>query len=692
MNNYTSDKIKSVAIVSHQNAGKTTVAEAMLYQAGAIKRFGSVDNGTSQVDYYPLEVDKKITISSKIMPLEWLGNKVNIIDTPGYPDFFGEVPAAMHVCEGAVIVIDATVGAQVNTDKVWKYADKYDLPKIIFLNKMDKEHADFKKSVESIEKLSNKVAAMQIPIGEGPAFKGIIDLMLNKAYISNGQELVEGPIPDEYKEAVETAKLELLEKVVETDAELMEKYFAEEEITDEELRKALHIATMNKQIIPLLCGSALNNLGTKHLLDKIVRYIPSASELPSIKCMDKKAGKEIELKRSSDGPFLGFVFKTTIEGHIGEIVYMKVYSGTAERGMDFYNSRSDAKERVGQIVAFQGKTKIEMNSIVAGDIGALVKLKETTTCDTVCDTQNNYVLPPIDFPIPVYSLAVKPIAKKDQEKLSQGLNTFTLEDPTIKVNIVKEFGETVILGMGEMQIDVVLKKLKSKFNVDVETSKPKIAYRETIKKATKAEGKYKKQSGGRGQYGHCFIEVSPRDDLEITFENAIFGGAIPSKYIPAVEKGIRNTLEKGIIAGFKAVGINIKLYDGSYHDVDSSDLAFQIAGSFGIKKAFETCAPTLFEPILEVNITVTENYVGDVVGDLNSRRGKILGMEPHTAFTIVKAHVPESEMFKYATDLRALTQGTGDFVQKFSHYDPAPHEVVAELINQHKKQVEEGTN
>lgn len=692
MNNYTSDKIKSVAIVSHQNAGKTTVAEAILYQAGAIKRFGLVDNGSSQVDYYPLEVEKKITISSKIMPLEWQGNKINVIDTPGYPDFFGEVPAAMSVCEGVIIVIDATAGVQVNTDKVWKYADKYDLPRIIFLNKMDKEHANFKNSIDSIDKLSSKVAVMQIPIGEGENFKGVIDLITNKAYILDKDNLKEGSIPDDYKDAVESAKLELIEKVVETDAELMEKYFAEEPISDDELRDALHKATMNKELIPLLCGSALKLLGTKHLLDKICRYIPAASEFPPVKCIDKKANKEIELKRTSDGKFLGFVFKTTIEDHIGEIVYMKVYSGTAERGMDFYNTTSDTKERVGQLVAFQGKTKVEMNSVVAGDIGALVKLKSTSTCDTVCDIQSQLELPPIDFPIPVYSIAVSPLTKKDQEKLGQGLHSFTLEDPTIKVESVKEFGETVIYGLGEMQIDVVLKKLKAKYNVDVETSKPKIAYRETIKKPTKAEAKYKKQSGGRGQYGHCIIEIAPRDDLEITFENAIFGGAIPSKYIPAVEKGIRDTLEKGIIAGYKAVGINIKLLDGTYHDVDSSDLAFQIAGSFAIKKAFETCAPTLFEPILEVEITVTENYVGDVVGDLNSRRGKILGMDPHTSFTVVKAQVPESEMFKYATDLRAITQGTGDFIQKFSHYDPAPHDTVAELINLHKKQKEEGSN
>lgn len=695
MNTYTSDKIKTVAIISHQNAGKTTLVETMLFTAGAINRLGSVDNGSSQVDYQTLEIEKKITISSKVMPLEWKGVKVNLIDTPGYPDFIGEVPAALYASEGAIIVIDSVSGVQVNTDKVWRYSDKYNLPKIIFLNKMDKEHSSFDKSIESIKRLSSKVAALQIPMGEGLSFKGIIDLITNKAYIPvNG---VKGPtkeieIPDEYKERYQKSKVELLEKIVETDEKLMEKYFAEQPISEEEITNAIYKATMSNQFIPLLCGSALNNIGIDLLLNKIVDYIPAPVALDEIKVKEtSSSAKELMRKRTNQEKLTGFVFKTTIEEHIGELVYIKVYSGTIERGMDFYNPRSKLKERVGQIVIFQGKNKIEMNNIIAGDIGALVKLKDTVTCDTICDINSSVVLPKIEFPEPVISLALTPKTKKDQEKMSQGLQSFELEDPTFRVSIVKEFGETVISGMGETHLDVILKKLKSKYDVDVETAQPKIAFRETIKKQSKAEGKYKRQSGGRGQYGHCFIEIKPRtQDLEVTFENAIFGGAIPAKYIPAIEKGIRNTIAKGIIAGYPAVGIDIKLYDGTYHEVDSSDMAFQIAGSFAIKKAFETAASTILEPILEIEIKVGETYVGDVVGDLNSRRGKILGMEPQGGFTVIRANVPEAEMYKYATTLRSLTQGTGDFTQKFSHYEVAPHETVSKLVEAYKKQMEDG--
>ncbi|HOK41369.1 MAG TPA: elongation factor G [bacterium] len=694
MKNYSSDKIKNVAMISHQNAGKTTIVETMLFNIGAISRVGSVDNGTSQVDYYPLEIEKKFTITSKVIPIEWKENKINVIDTPGYPDFIGEVPAALSVCEGAIIVIDATTGVQVNTDKVWRYSDKYNLPKIIFINKMDKEYASFEKSIDTLKKLSTKVVALQIPIGEGPKFSGIIDILNEKAYLAgndNKGPTKEGQIPDEYKEKLKKAKVELIEKIVETDEILMEKYFAEAELTKEELIEAIYKATKSGQIIPVLCGSALNNVGINILLDKIIDYIPSSSDLKEIKLTDLNTKSETTRKRSIDEKFTGFVFKTTIEEHIGEIVFVKVYSGIAERGMDFYNPRSQIKERIGQIVIFQGKNKIEMNNIVAGDIGALVKLKDTTTCDTICNIGSAVSVPPIEFPEPVISLAVIPKTKKDQEKMSQGLTAFMLEDPTFKVSIIKEFGETIISGMGEMHLEIMLKKLKSKYDVEVETAQPKIAYRETIRKTSKGEGKYKKQSGGRGQYGHCFIEIKPRtEDLEVTFENAIFGGAIPAKYVPAVEKGIRNTLAKGIIAGYPAVGIDIKLYDGTYHEVDSSDMAFQIAGSFAIKKAFETAGATILEPILEIEVKVADNYVGDVVGDLNSRRGKILGMEPQGAFTVIKAQVPESEMYKYATSLRSLTQGTGDFTQKFSHYEIAPQETIIKLTEEYKKHVEEG--
>jgi len=683
---HTVETMRNLVLLGHGGSGKTTLAEAMLYSAKAIERFGKVDDGNSTMDYDPEEIKRKISISTSIAPLEYKEDKVNIIDTPGFFDFVGEVKGAVRAADVACIVVCAVSGVEVGTDKAWGYADEQNLPRVFFINKMDRENANFDKVLTDLrDKYGKNVIPIRIPVGAAETFQGVIDILEHKMYLLEGGKMVEKPIPAEYEEKVAEYHQMLTEAVVETDDELLTKYLEGETIGREELMAGARKAITNEQVIPVLVGSSLKLIGIISLLDAVVDYIPSPVDRGAIVGVD--GTKRLP---SEDEPFSALVFKTMADPFVGKLTLFRVFSGVVKSDSQVYNSSREAMERIGQLFLIKGKTQEPVDQLCAGDLGAVAKLQYTFTGDTLCDKDKVIVYPPIQFPDAKLSLAVEPKAKGDEEKISAGLSRLVEEDPTFKVEKNSITHELVASGMGDLHIEVITSKLQKKFGVSVNLKEPKISYKETIKGTVKAEGKHKKQSGGRGQYGHVWIEMSPLPaGGGFEFVDNIFGGAVPKNYIPAVEKGIRETMERGVLAGYPVVDVRVSLFDGSYHSVDSSEMAFKIAASMAFKKGFMEAKPILLEPIMRLEVTVPEEYMGDIIGDLNKKRGKILGMEPDGKNQIVKALVPQAELAKYAIDLRSMTQGRADFEMAFDHYEEVPSHLAEHIIAEAKKHMVE---
>ncbi|WP_094550676.1 elongation factor G [Petroclostridium xylanilyticum] len=691
MKQYPISKIRNVCLMSHGGAGKTSLAEAILYNTGVLDRFGKVADGTTTTDYDPEEIKRKISISTAMAPCEWKGNKLNIIDTPGYFDFVGEVMEGVRVADAAVIVVSGKSGVAVGTEKAWKYASDRKIPRIVFVNKMDEDNANFYAVLDQLrEKFGKAIAPFQVPIKEGEHFVGFVNVVDMQARKFDGQKVVDIPIPAGMEDRVEPVRQMILESVAESSEELMEKYFVGEEFTVEEIHHALRVGVEEGSIVPVLCGSALTNTGVQVLMDAIVEYFPAPDEMGNI--IGTKPGSDDTAERKPDGkePLSALVFKTIADPYVGKLSLFRVFSGTLTADSTVYNPNTDTNERIGHLYVLRGKKQIEVDKITAGDIGAVTKLVNTNTGDTLCDPFNPIVLEGIDFPESVISLAIAPKAKGDEEKISAGLHRLTEEDPTLKIELNTETHQMLISGLGEQHLDIVVSKLKSKFGVSVDLSIPKVPYRETIRKKVKVEGKHKKQSGGHGQYGHVWIEFEPGETEDLIFEEKIFGGAVPKNYFPAVEKGLRESMLHGVLAGYPVVNLKATLVDGSYHPVDSSEMAFKVAASLAYKKGLEQASPVLLEPIAHVEVIVPDDYMGDVIGDLNKRRGRILGMNPQAGgMQQVVAEVPIAEMFKYATDLRSMTQGRGSFTSKFERYEEAPPNVAQKVIEEAKNNNEE---
>ncbi len=676
MGKYKTEDLRNICIVGSGSTGKTQLAEAILFSARAIDRLGKVDSGNTVCDYNADEIERKISINSSIAFCEWKNKKINVIDTPGYADFVGEMIGALSVVETSIVNVCASSGVEMGTEKKWEYVRKEGKPSVIFVNRMDKENADFDKVEASLkEKLTPNVAPISIPIGSGDKFSGVINLITNKAVVG-GKEV---EIPGETAAKAKEYREKLIEVIASSEDTLIEKYLEGQELSPQETKSALKKGIVEHKIVPVLCGSGLQNVGIDQLLDFVVEYAPSPVE---------KGG---EVKIDTGGPFSALVFKTFSEPHLGTINYLKIYSGKALAGLNVVNNTKNSSERIGQIAFVRGKTRIDAKEGETGDIVALVKLKDTGTNDVLCEPKKRISIPKINFPEPVVNMAVYPKSKGEEEKIATALSTAMRGDPTLKFGMNKETKEMILSGMGSLQLEIMSRRVKARYGVEVELRTPRIAYKETIRAGADVQGKYKRQSGGRGQYGDCWIKTEPLERGKgFEFVNKIFGGAIPSQYIPAVEKGIKQSMEKGVIAGYPVVDVKVTLYDGSFHEVDSSNLAFEIAGSMALRKGVEQAQPLVLEPIMEVEAIVPEEFMGSVMGDLNSRRGRVLGMEREGKKQVIKALVPQGEVFNYATDLRSLTRGSGEHKMKFSHYEEAPPNVTQPLIEAYQKAKEEG--
>ncbi|MDI3529368.1 MAG: elongation factor [Thermoanaerobacter sp.] len=673
MKDYKTNQIRNVGLVSHGGAGKTTLTEAFLFNTKVIDRMGRVENGTTVSDYDPEEIVRQISISTSVIPVEWGGCKINILDMPGYFDFFGEVVSGLRVVDSVIIPVCAASGVEVGTEKVFGLAQKNTLPIIFFINKMDRENADYFKTLNQLrEKFSNKVIPLTFPIGSEQSFKGYVDVLTQKAYVYDEKGVKETEVPADLMDKVLSAKEELIENIAENDETLMEKYFGGEEFTQEEMKEGIKNSIRIGELMPVLCGSSLKNIGADKLLDAIVEFLPSPLDIEREKV-------------SENGPVAAFVFKTIADPYVGRLSIFKVVSGALTSDSMLLNSNKQMQEKISQLYILRGKKQMPVSKLVAGDIGAVAKLQYTMTGDTLCDPSKLVTLAPIDFPQPTLSLAIEPKSKGDEEKISNGLQRLQEEDPTFKVEKNLETGQMIVYGMGEQHIEVISKKLMNKFGVECTLTDPIVPYRETIKGKVKVEGKHKKQTGGHGQYGHVWIEFEPNPNSEFEFEDKIFGGAVPKQYIPAVEKGLRESMKEGVLARYPVVNIKATLVDGSYHPVDSSEMAFKIAASLAFKKGMEQANPVLLEPIMRVEVVVPEEYMGDIIGDLNKRRGRILGMESKDNLEVITAEVPLAEMNRYATDLRSLTQARGDFKMTFARYEEAPPNVAQKIIEERKK-------
>lgn len=687
MKDYAVEKLRNVCLMSHGGAGKTTLAEAMLFNTGVLDRFGKVADGTTTTDYDPEEIKRKISISAAIAPCEWKDCKINVIDTPGYFDFVGEVKQGIRVAEGSLILISAKSGVAVGTEKAWAYSKEQGISKMFFINKMDDENADFNKVLNQLTDTFGKgVIAFQLPIIENEKFTGFIDVINMTAKKFDKDKLADIPVPSSMSSKIAEIRDALNEAIAETDEQLMEKFFGGEEFTHEEIVKGIMLGVTDGSIAPVFCGSAMNNLGVQFVMDAILEYLPAPNFKKTVKA--KKAGTDtdVELRTAPDEALSALVFKTIADPFVGKISMIRVYSGTLKSDSTVYNSNKEKAEKTAQIFMLRGKKQLPVDKLIAGDIGAVAKLQYTNTNDTLCDQAKAVELNKIVFPEPSLSLAVEPKAKGDEEKIGVGLNRLQDEDPTFKVELNTETHQTIISGVGEQHLDVIVSKLKAKFGVSVNLVDPRVPYRETIKKKVKIEGKHKKQSGGHGQYGHVWIEFEPGQTQDLTFEEKIFGGSVPKQYHPAVEKGLREAIVKGVLAGYPVVNLKATLVDGSYHDVDSSEMAFKIAARLAYKKGLPVASPVLLEPINKVEVYVPDHYMGDIIGDLNKRRGRILGMNPQEGgLQQVVADVPASEMFKYSNDLRSMTQGRGWFHQEFERYEEAPSMVATKIIEEAKK-------
>ena len=676
---------RNIGIMAHIDAGKTTTTERILFYTGVNHKIGEVHEGAATMDYMEQEQERGITITSAATTAFWNGNRINIIDTPGHVDFTVEVERSLRVLDGAVAVFSAVDGVQPQSETVWRQADKYEVPRMAFLNKMDRVGADFNMCVNDIkEKLGGNGVPIQLPIGAEDSFEGIIDLITMKEYLFKDETMGAAydisDVRAELLEEAQAAREHMLESVVETDDELMEKYFGGEEITEEEIKKAIRIATISGVIVPVLCGTAFKNKGIQPLLDAVVAYMPSPLDVGSVKGIDPKTEAPMERQPSDEEAFSALAFKILTDPFVGRLSFFRVYSGVLNKGSYVLNSTKGKKERMGRLLQMHANKREELDVVYSGDIAAAVGLKETTTGDTLCDENKPIILEKMEFPDTVIQIAVEPKTKADQEKMGTALSKLAEEDPTFKVTSNQETGQTLISGMGELHLEIIVDRMKREFKVEANVGKPQVAYRETINGAADVEEKYAKQSGGRGQYGHVKIKVEANPDKGYEFINQITGGAIPREYIPAVDKGIQEALEAGVVAGYPVQDVKVTLYDGSYHEVDSSEMAFKIAGSMAIKKAMRAANPILLEPIFKVEVTTPEEYMGDVIGDLNSRRGQVSGMTERNNAKIINAQVPLAQMFGYATDLRSKTQGRASYSMEFEKYVQVPNNIAQQVI------------
>ncbi|MFH1046563.1 MAG: elongation factor G [Candidatus Omnitrophota bacterium] len=674
-------KVRSVVVVGHSGSGKTTLIDSMLYAAGVNSRLGRVSDGTSMCDYNQDEIERKITINAKAVHLDWLTRRLYILDTPGYADFLGEVIAAVRACDSGLVLIDASSGVEVGTERVWNLLEKEQLPRIIFINKLDRENTDFSKTLSEIkERLGKHCLAFNFPLGKQAAFKEVINLLspeeINKAGVD--------------KPRAEELRKELIEAIAESDDALLEKYLEGAELAPEAIQQALRPAVVTGKIVPVFCGVANHEIGVKAVLQAIADLLSSPTERPKIKGKSPKDKSEKEITPSAASHFSAQVFKTILDPYVGQLTLFRVFSGMLSANSGFYNSTQDTRERIGQLYLLQGKEQKSVDSVGCGEIAAVAKLKSTVTSDTLCDEKDPVIFAPLVFPEPAISSSVKPKTRADEEKISSALAKLTNEDPTFKVSRDSVTKELLISGIGDLHLDVMVHRLKKKFEVDVELGVPKVAYKETVAGRAKAQGKYKKQSGGRGQYGDVWLEVEPLPPGSgFEFADKVFGGSVPRNYIPSVEKGVIQALAEGIIAGYPVVDIRVSITDGSFHPVDSSDMAFQIAGAMAVRKCTQEARPVLLEPIMEIEVLVPDEFMGQISSDLSSRRGRILGMDVRGNMQVVRAIAPLAEIFKYATDLRSMTQGRGSYSMKFSSYEQVPQKIAAGIVEKAKKDKEE---
>ncbi|QWT55426.1 elongation factor G [Christensenella sp. MSJ-20] len=692
MKNYNAQSLRNVAIVGHGSEGKTTLTEAIMFNAGLIDRMGKVEDGNTVSDYDAEEIRRGISISASLAPVEHKDVKINFIDAPGYFDFVGEMVQAMHLADSALIVVGAMSGIAVGTEKAWDMCEKKGMPRMIFVNQMDREHADYQKVFHELkEKYGTHVAPIACPILEGGKITGYVDIVSMKAYRINGKAYAETEIPGDLADFIEECREALVEAAAETDDALLEKFFGGEELSEEEIISGLRTGINQGQVAPMLGGAAAPNLLIAPLVDAIVKFLPSPADRPAVTVTDVKSGEEIALSCDESAPFAAQVIKTVADPFVGKLSIFRVYSGSLKGGSSFLNVSRDKTEKVGSISSMRGKKQVEMDRIIAGDIGAIAKLQNTGTGDSICDPARPVRFADMEFPAPCISMAVNVMKEGEEDKVFGGLVRLEEEDPTFELEKTTDTIETLIKGMGELHLEVIIKKLENKFGVSAKLSEPKVAYRETIRKAVKAEGRHKKQSGGHGQFGHCWIEFEPLyDGQDFEFVDKVVGGVVPRQFIPAVEKGLRENLSRGVLAGYPIVGIRATLYDGSYHAVDSSEMAFKTAARLALRKGCSEANPVLLEPIYKVNVQIPDEYMGDIIGDMNRRRGRIMGMNPlEGGLQEVMAEVPQAEMFRYATDLRSMTQARGTFDMTFERYEEVPSNIAQKIIENAKIEEDE---
>ena len=677
------DKLRNIGIMAHIDAGKTTTTERILFLTGITHKIGETHEGESQMDWMEQEKERGITITSAATTCHWKGYRLNIIDTPGHVDFTIEVQRSLRVLDGAIALIDAQAGVEPQTETVWRQANEYKVPRMICANKMEKMGADFYYSLDTIKsRLGANAAPIMLPIGAEQFFEGYIDLVTKKAYKYDGtekQELTEMEIPADMVQKTEEYRTKLIEAVADFDEELMMKYLDGGEITEEELKAAIRKATLSVGFFPVLCADALGDKGTRALLDAVIDYLPAPTDIEAIECTDAK-GNDVLRHPSDSEPFTALAFKIMTDPYVGRLSFFRVYSGVLKSGSYVLNSTKDEKERIGRILQMHANQRKEITEVYAGEIAAAVRLKNTTTADTLCDEKNPCIMKGMEFPAPVIDIAIEPKSKNDQDKMAIAIQKLVEEDPTLRVKTDTETGQTVLSGMGELHLDIIVDRMRREFNVECNKGKPQVAYRETLTQAAECEGKYIKQSGGRGQYGHVWVKFEPNPEKGYEFVDAIVGGVVPREYIPVTDKGLQEAMAGGILAGYPMVDVKATLFDGSYHDVDSSEMAFKIAASLALKEARNKCKPVLLEPIMKVQVIVPDEYLGNVMGDITSRRGKPMGQESRGNALAIDAMVPLAEMFGYATSLRSNTQGRGNFTMTLDHYEEVPKSIAEEII------------
>jgi elongation factor G len=679
MQQYGLENIHNLVLLSHSGAGKTSLSEAILFSAGAITRLGKVDDGTTTSDYDPAEVKRKISINLSMLPCEWKGTKINLIDTPGYSDFVGEVKAAIRVCEGAIIVICAASGVEVGSEQVWRYCEEASLPRLIFINKMDRENADFYRTLKQLQsKFGSRCLPLQLPIGAQADFQGIVDLLTMKSYI--GSPVKEADIPSSLEDQANSFREKLVEALAEIDDKLIEKYLGGEELSLEELNNGLRQAVVTGKIVPVLACSTLKNIGIAQLLDTMYSYLPSPKEREVVIASD--SAKQVQrIEPSQEAPLAALVFKTSADPYVGKLTYFRVYMGTIDSNSQVWNATQGEAERIGQLFTLRGKTQEPISQLRAGDIGAVAKLNVTNTGDTLSTRDKPMTIAPILFPEPIFSEAVHPKTKADVDKLGVALSRLSEEDPTLRVHRELDTNETILSGLGETHLEVAAEKMLRKFGISVELETPKVPYKETITIPTKAEYKHKKQTGGHGQYGHVFLKLEPLPrGTGREFVDKVVGGAIPKNYIPAVEKGVNEAAQEGVLAGYPVVDVKTTVYDGTFHPVDSSDICFKIAGAQALKKGLSQGQPILIEPIVNIKVRVPEEFTGDIIGDLNTKRARVSGMSPEAGMNVIEAQVPQAEILRYAINLKSITQGRGSFTVNFSHYEEVPPNITQKII------------